>query len=214
MQHMYWFIILHSKLLISITSHLQQSFWQQSVCTFFKMDDILDACFSEDPFTTPLHHSKQKKECKIESRNPWEYVDKLDPIYETHKVMKEEVTTLVCRSSYVIAPRDPTVNENDTLYHYFTMLCSQDRKFMKTWFHLFVSLNKQYFNSLAAMYLSHKGLTLDNWLNSVHDGQKGDILALLGLCLLIEKHALVHLKGGVNWTSLKNASKLHDEILK
>ena len=99
------------------------------------MDDILDACFSEDLFTTHLCRSKQKKECKIESRNPWEYVDKLDPIYETHKVTKEEVTTLVCRSGYEIAPRDPTVNENDTLYHYFAMLCSQDRKFMRTWLH-------------------------------------------------------------------------------
>ena len=85
---------------------------------------------------------------------------------------------------------------------------------MRTWLHLFVRLHKQYFNSLAATYLSRKGLTLDNWLDSVHDGRKGDVLVLLGLCLLIEKHALVHLKGGVNWTSLKNASILHDEILR
>ena len=59
------------------------------------MDNILEACFNEDLFTTPLHHSKQKKEKKIESRNPWKYVDKLEPIYETHKVTKEELATLV-----------------------------------------------------------------------------------------------------------------------
>ena len=70
------------------------------------MDNILDACFSEDLFTTPLHHSKWKKECKIESRNPWEYVDKLDPNYKTHKVMKEEVTTLDC--THEVTPRDLT----------------------------------------------------------------------------------------------------------
>ena len=55
---------------------------------------------------------------------------------------------------------------------------------MRTWLHLFVRLHKQYFNLLAATYLN---LTLDNWLNSMHDGCKGDVLALMGLCLLIEK---------------------------
>ena len=58
-----------------------------------------------------------KKESKIESRNPWEYVDKLAVIYEAHKGMKEEVTTLSCRATYKIAPRDPPINENDTLYY-------------------------------------------------------------------------------------------------
>ena len=52
---------------------------------------------------------------------------------------------------------------------------------MRTWLHLFVRLHKQYFNLLAAMYLNPKDLTLDNWLNSVHDGHKGDVLALMGL---------------------------------
>ena len=126
------------------------------------MDDILEACFNEDLFTTPLHHSKQKKERKIESRNPWKYVNKLEPIYETHKVTKEELATPVCRATHEIAPRDTNVNENNTLYHYFATLCSQDKNFMRTWLHLFVQLQKQYFNSLAAKYLNCKGLTLDN----------------------------------------------------
>ena len=84
---------------------------------------------------------------------------------------------------------------------------------MRTWLHLFVRLHKQYFNSLAAMYLNHKGLTLDNWLNSMHDGCKGGVLALMGLCLLIEKHEMVHLKGGTTWTSLKVIPALHDEMI-
>ena len=54
-----------------------------------------------------------KEEQKIESRNPWKYVDKLEPIYETHNVTKEEVATLVCRATHEIAPRDTNVSENE-----------------------------------------------------------------------------------------------------
>ena len=87
------------------------------------MDDILEACFNEDLFTTPLHHSKWKKEKKIESRNPWKYANKLERIYETHKVTKEELATLVCRATYEIAPRDTKISESAMLYHYFATLC-------------------------------------------------------------------------------------------
>ena len=85
---------------------------------------------------------------------------------------------------------------------------------MRTWLHLFVRLHKQYFNSLAATYLNRNGLTLVNCLDSMHDGHKGDILALMGLCLFIEKHVMVHLKGGTIWTSLKVILATHDEMLK
>ena len=179
------------------------------------MDDILDACFGEELFTTALHHSKQKKERKIESRNLWKYVDHLVPIFETHKVSKEEIGNLSCRVNYEVAPHDQSINENDMLYHYFVLLCAQDRKFMRTWPHLFVHLHKQYFNTLASTYLKHKGLSLDNWLDSVQDGYKGDVLSLLGLCLLIEKHVLVHLSNGLLWSSLKKSvdSHSHDNML-
>ena len=62
----------------------------------FKMDDILDACFDENLFKTPLHCSKHTKETKIKSRNSYAYVNKLEPIYETHKVPKEEISALEC----------------------------------------------------------------------------------------------------------------------
>ena len=48
----------------------------------------------------------------------------------------------------------------------------------------------------------------------MHDGCKGDVLALMGLCLLIEKHMMVHLKGGTIWTSLKVILATHDEMIK
>ena len=87
---------------------------------------------------------------------------------------------------------------------------------MRTWLHLFVLLHKQYFNTIASTYLKCKGLSLDNWLDGIQDGRKGDILSLLGVCLLVEKHALVHLSNGMLWSSLKSSAglHLHDDMLK
>ena len=47
----------------------------------------------------------------------------------------------------------------------------------------------------------------------MQDGRKGDVLTLLGLCMLIEKHALVHLHDGAIWTSLRDSQNSHDEAL-
>ena len=142
-------------------------------------------------------------------------MDHLVPIFETHKVSKEEITNPSCRVNYEVAPRDQSINENDMLYHYFALLCPQDRKFMRTWLHLFVHLHKQYFNTLASTHLKCKGLSPGDWLDSVKDGHKGDVLSLLGLCLLIEKHVLVHLSNGLLWSSLTNSADLHlrDDML-
>ena len=57
------------------------------------------------------------------------------------------------------------------------------------------------------------GLTLENWLDSVHDGRQGDVLALLSLCMLVGKHVLVHLHNSQTWTSLYDSAGLHDAIL-
>ena len=84
---------------------------------------------------------------------------------------------------------------------------------MRTWLHLFVRLHKHSLNSMAKIYLDRKGLTLNNWLDSVQDGCKGDVLVLLGLCMLIEKHAVVHLHDGSFWSSLKDYKDSHDETL-
>ena len=99
------------------------------------------------------------------------------------------------------------------LYHLFTELCGQDWKFMRTWLHLFVRLHKKFFNTMEKAYLARKGLSLDNWLDSVQEGRKGDVLTLLGLCMLIEKYAVVHLHDGEIWTSLRDSQKSHDEAL-
>ena len=140
-----------------------------------KMDDILDACFDENLFKIPLHCSKCTKETKLESSNPYAYVNKLEPTYEMHKVSKEEVSALKCCVTHEVTPRDTEVSENDLLFHYFAEPGSQDKDFMRTW--LVVRMHRCFFTSMATKYFKHKGLTMDHWLNSVTDGHKGDVLS-------------------------------------
>ena len=117
-------------------------------------------------------------------------MDHLVPIFKIYKVSKEEIANLSCRVNYEVAPRDRSINENDMLYHYFASLCAQDRKFMRTWLHLFVCLHKQYFNTIASTYLKHKGLSLDNWLDGIHDGCKGDVLSVIRFMFACRKRCL------------------------
>ena len=46
-------------------------------------------------------------------------------------------------------------------------------------------------------------------MDSVSEGRKGDILALYGLCMLFEKHVVVHLHNGVMWSTLAELSMEH-----
>ena len=178
------------------------------------MDDILDTCFDENLFKTLLCHSKCTKETKIESRNPYAYVNKLEPIYETHKGPKDEISALECRATHKVAPRDIEVSENNLLFHYFAKLGSQNKDFIRTWLYLFVRMQRHFFTSMATICFKHKGLTMDSWLDSIIDGCKGDVLTLLGLSMLVEKHVLVHLKGGNIWSSLKTIPPKHPDALK
>ena len=89
-------------------------------------------------------------------------MDKLEPIYETHKLSIDEISALECHTKHEVAPRDTEVGENDLLYHFFAELSSQDKDFMRTWLHLFITLHRHFFTSLAAEYFKCKGLTMDN----------------------------------------------------
>ena len=77
-----------------------------------------------------------------------------------------------------------------------------------------VDMNKNYFEKIASKYLLSKVLTLTEWSKSILTGLKGDILALYGLCVLMDKHCLLHLKNGRVWTTVQNLSKDHEQLLR
>ena len=62
--------------------------------------------------------------------------------------------------------------------------------------------NRRNFEIRTAKYLASEVLTFDNWTDSIGEGHKDDILVLYGLCMMLSKHALVHLHDGVIWTTM------------
>ena len=54
---------------------------------------------------------------------------------------------------------------------------------------------------------------MDLWMDCILDGIKGDVLTLLSLCMLVEKHFIVHLKNNQVWTSFKNEPLDHQTTL-
>ena len=61
----------------------------------------------------------------------------------------------------------------------------------------------------ASRYLASKGLAFDNWMTSITGGMKGDILILYTLCMLFDKHTIVHLRHGMVWSTLADLSQDH-----
>ena len=146
------------------------------------MDEILEVCFDEGLFNTPLRHSKIIKERDIPTKNSHKFSNVLHPLYETQKLNKEGLVSLYCRATHEIQPRNPDIKENDMLYAAFALESGGNVGFMRTWLHLFVRMHHKYFNRLGMT--DSKGLTLDTWMDGIIEGRKDDVLVLYGLCLL------------------------------
>ena len=76
-----------------------------------------------------------------------------------------------------------------------------------------IDVHHKYFEKFTHKYLASRGLALIEWAESITSGLKGDILALFRLCLLVDKHCLLHLKNGRVWTTVENPHTNHDELL-
>ena len=177
------------------------------------MDAILDVCFDEGLFNTPLHHSKRTKEKEIPTRNPYRFSNTLHPLYEIQNLSKEGLVSLCCRATHEIQPRNPDIKENDTLYAAFAFKLGGDVAFMQTWLHLSVCMHHKYFTRLGTKYFDSKSLMLDTWMDGIIEGHTGDTLVLHGLCLLVESHAGVYLKDNKIWTRLKAPPNDHDTAM-
>ena len=157
---------------------------------------------------------KSKRIKDIPTQNPYNYARQVVPIYEIHRILRSEMVELSCRSTHCIKARSSKVHENDTLYELFRKFTNKDVKFIRQWLKLFSLTNQQNLEVRAKRYLASKGLAFDNWLSSITDGMKGDILVLYTLCMLFDKHAIVHLRHGFVWSTLEDLSQDHYVDLK
>ena len=145
----------------------------------------------------------------IPTKNPYKYAGQVMPIYEIHRVLRSEMVELSCRSTHCIKARSTKVHENDNLYELFRKFTNKDVKFIRLWLKLFTILNQQNLEVRVSRYLASKELAFDNWMTSIANGMKGDILVLYTLCMLFDKHAIVHLRHGMVWSTLVDLSQDH-----
>ena len=144
----------------------------------------------------------------IPTKNPYKYAEQVMPIYEIHRILRSEMVELSCRSTHCIKARSTKVHENDNLYELFRKFTNKDVKFIQQWLKLFTISNQRNLEVRASRYLASKGLAFDNW-TSITDGMQGDILVLYTLCMLFDKHAIVHLRHGMMWSTLADLSQDH-----
>ena len=152
---------------------------------------------------------KSKKIKDIPCKNPHDYCDVVEPIYEVHTVNRQELTELACRSTHQVKAQSSKVLENDNLYAIFLKYTKYDVTFIRNWLKVFMLANNRNFERRAAKYLASKVLSYDNWCDSITQGRKGDVLALYGLCMLFSCHAVVHLHNNLIWSTLASMGTNH-----
>ena len=109
----------------------------------------------------------------IPSNCKYKYSDFVEPVYESDKVLREEIGQLCCRATHCIRLKDTTHAENDNLYNIFALYARQDCEFMRRWLKFFMmTVYPRNFEVAGHHCLMPKGLTLDIWADSIEDGQK------------------------------------------
>ena len=174
---------------------------------------LLEPCISN--LVMPhLRVVKSKRIKDIPTKNPYPYAKTVEPIYEVHRVLCTEMEELCCRCTHCIKARSTQVSENDNLYELFHKFTKNDICFIRQWLKVFAISNHCNLELRANKYLASKGLAYDNWMTSITDGMKGDIFVLYALCMLFDRHAIVHVRNGLVWLTLDKVSDDHYTDLK
>ena len=141
---------------------------------------------------------------KVPSNNPLQCCNIVCPIIENQKIRWEEIVQMPCQRTHELKARSVKQKENDYMYAIFGLQLAQNPKFVCELLKTFVLMYQKIFEERGKFYMGMKGLTLNNWMEAIMDGRKGDILALYGLSLLTDTHMYVHL---ARWTNVDDSKK-------
>ena len=78
--------------------------------------------------------------------NPYEYCKEIEPIYEIHKVCRQELAELQCRRTHMIKARSVKTAKNNNLYAIFLKYTNKDVTFLRNWLKVFMLANKRNFS--------------------------------------------------------------------
>ena len=77
----------------------------------------------------------------------------------------------------------------------------------------YVNLYPKQITQKVSKYLDSKKLMLNEWLKSVKEGRRGDILCVYLLSMATGTHTAVHMRNNKVWSTLEDMPTSHDELI-
>ena len=166
--------------------------------------------------------SVKKKKCDKEKDsipffNPFAYSDTIADFSESEKLLESDLEhQLPCFSEYEPEYKLNSLMDsqiNDHLYSVYSTKRSETISFMRTWTGFFVRQYRIKISKRVKPYLDSKKLNLDDWLMSVKQGRRGDIMLIYILSIMKGIHTCIHLKNGKTWSTLRSVPIHHTELI-
>ena len=159
-----------------------------------------------------------KERDNIPFHNPFEYSDTIADFSEGDRLLESDLEQqLPCFSEYEPECKLNSLTDsrlNDHLYGVYNTKHSETVSFMRTWTGFFVRQYRTKISQRVKPYLDSKKLNLDEWLMSVKQGQRGDIMLIYIVSIMKGLHTCIHLKNGKTWSTLRAVPIHHTELMR
>ena len=156
---------------------------------------------------------KAAKEETIPNFTGYSYSEVIEDFSECDRLSESELKDLVCHEKYYLECSLNSFTDaelNDHLYRIYYPK-RMDTQVLRRYLAYYVNLYPNQITQKVNNYLESKKLTLDEWLKSVKDGRRGDILCVFLLSMVTASHTVVHLRHNKVWSTLKDKPVSHDE---
>ena len=162
---------------------------------------------------------KRKKRAAKEETVPnfmgYLYSETIEDFAEHDRISESKLKDLACHAKYYLERNLNSFTDaelNDHLYRIYYPK-RMDTQVLHRYLAYFVNLYPKQITQKVNTYLESKKLTLDEWLNSVKDGRRRDILCVFLLSMATASHTAVHLKHNKIWCTLNHKPSSHDELM-
>ena len=158
---------------------------------------------------------KAAKEETIPNFTGYSYSEVIEDFAEHDRISECELKDLVCHEKYYLECSLNSFTDaelNDHLYRIYYPK-RMDTQVLCRYLAYYVNLYPNQITQKANNYLESKKLTLDEWLKSIKDGRRGDILCVFLLIMATASHTAVHLRHNKVSSTLKDKPVSHDELI-
>ena len=158
------------------------------------------------------HKKKALKEETIPNFTGYQYSEVIRDFAECDRIAESELCRLECHEKYYSECSLNSFNDaelNDHLYRIYYPKRMDTLRYIA----YFVNLYPKQITQKASNYLDSKRLTLGEWLKSVKEGRRGDILCVYLLSMATGSHTVVHMRNNKLWSTLQDMPTSHDELI-